>query len=201
MKRATIELVVFAMLVAAGAASRVWFRDVPNFAPIAAMALFAGCFFRRPAVALLVPLLAMLISDCFLGFYEWRLMTVVYAMLALPVALRPLTRRLLAIERGRVGRTAVALTGLLSCSLASSLAFFAATNLAVWYGSSWYPQSWQGLVECYAAALPFLKYTLLGDLFYACLLFGGYAAAVHASWLESEQREPALVGAERAPSA
>ncbi|MEX2027670.1 MAG: DUF6580 family putative transport protein [Pirellulaceae bacterium] len=193
MKRATIELAVFVLLVAAGAASRVLFRELPNFAPIAAMALFAGYFFRHSFVAMLAPLSAMLISDGFLGFYEWPLMAVVYAMLTLPVALRPLARHFLAIERGQVSRTAASLAGLITCSLGSSLLFFAATNFAVWYGGPWYPQNWQGLLECYAAAIPFLKYTLLGDLFYACLLFGGNAAAVNLSWLSSAEGELAPV--------
>ncbi|HUE71744.1 MAG TPA: DUF6580 family putative transport protein [Pirellulaceae bacterium] len=193
MQRATIEISVFLLLVAAGATSRVLFRELPNFAPIAAMALFAGYFFRRSSVAMLVPLSAMLISDCFLGFYEWPLMAVVYAMLTLPVALRPLARRFLTIERGQVSRTAASLAGLLTCSLGSSLLFFAATNFAVWCGSTWYPQSWQGLLACYGAAIPFLKYTLLGDLCYACLLFGGYAAAVNLNWLTSAEGERAAV--------
>jgi hypothetical protein len=187
-KRATIEVIVFALLVTAGAASRILFRELPNFAPIAAMALFAGYFFCRGSVAMLVPLSAMLISDCFLGFYDWQLMTVVYAMLTLPVALRPLVRRFLAIEGGQFTRTAASLAGLLTCSLGSSLLFFVATNFACLYGSTWYPQNWLGLVECYAAAMPFFKYTLLGDLFYACLLFGAYATSVHWCWLTSNSQ-------------
>ena len=41
----------------------------PNFAPITAMSLFAGAYFTRKQLAFIVPLLAMLISDLFLGFY------------------------------------------------------------------------------------------------------------------------------------
>ena len=33
-----------------------------------------------------------------------------------------------------------------------------------------------GLAACYAAALPFLQNTIVGDLFWTSLLFGGYAA-------------------------
>ena len=178
MKRAAASAVVFVLLVAAGVASRVLFRDVPNFAPIAAMALFAGYFFRRTWLAPLVPLLAMTISDCFIGRYDWKLMAVVYAMLTLPVAWGPLTRRFLAIERHSASRTARSLAGLVTCSLGCSLAFFVVTNLACWYLDDWYPHNWQGLTACYAAAIPFFKYTLLGDLFYASILFGGYALAV-----------------------
>ena len=41
----------------------------PNFAPITAMSLFAGAYFTRKQFDFMVPLLAMLISDLFLGFY------------------------------------------------------------------------------------------------------------------------------------
>lgn len=171
--------VVFVLLVAAGAASRVLFREVPNFAPIAAMALFAGYYFRRAWLAPLVPLLALAISDWFIGLYDWKLMVVVYGMLTLPAALRPLVRRFLAIERQPASRTALSLLGLVTCSLGCSLAFFLATNFACWYFDNWYPHNWQGLTACYAAAIPFFKYTLLGDLCYASVLFGGYAAVVN----------------------
>jgi hypothetical protein len=34
-----------------------------------------------------------------------------------------------------------------------------------------------GLEACYVAAIPFFQNTLAGDLFYASLLFGGFAVA------------------------
>lgn len=179
MQRSLIEFTALIVLVVAGAASRIWFRDLPNFAPIAAMALFAGYFFRTAWLAMLVPVAAMLVSDAFIGFYDWKLMAVVYGALTLPVALRPLLRHYLAIEPRRVRGVAQSLLGLMTCSLGCSLLFFAATNFACWYGSNWYPQTWQGLTACYVAAIPFFKYTLLGDLIFACLLFGGYALAIN----------------------
>ena len=36
-----------------------------------------------------------------------------------------------------------------------------------------------GLAACYAAAIPFFQNTVAGDLFYAVLLFGGFALAKH----------------------
>ena len=90
MKRETVvDVAILTLLVAAGAGSRVLFHDLPNFAPIAALSLFAGYFFRRWTLAVFVPLLAMAISDAVLGAYQWQMMVVVYAMLALPVATRP----------------------------------------------------------------------------------------------------------------
>ena len=59
--------------------------------------------------------------------------------------------------------------------IAYSLLFFVVTNLAVWAFSGMYPLTSAGLATCYAAALPFLPQTVIGDLFWAAVLFGGYA--------------------------
>jgi hypothetical protein len=37
----------------------------------------------------------------------------------------------------------------------------------------------QGLTQCYVAALPFLDKTVLGDLFWTAVLFGGAWAVAH----------------------
>ena len=66
------EAVAFMALVASGVALRVTFHDLPNFAPVAAMALFAGYYFRSRIVALCVPLLVMTISDWFWAVTTWR---------------------------------------------------------------------------------------------------------------------------------
>lgn len=66
---------------------------VPNVSPVAASALFAGMMLRSRALALVVPLAAMLIGDFFAGFYDWRVMAVVYAALTLPAVAGILARR------------------------------------------------------------------------------------------------------------
>ena len=134
---------------------------VPNVSPVAASALFAGMMLRRRSLALVVPLAAMLISDPLLGFYDWRVMAVVYAAMALPAVAGILARRY------RASRVVVPTV------LACSLIFFATTNFAVWAFSGMYSLDMAGLMQCYVAALPFLKYTVAGDLFWAAVLFGG----------------------------
>jgi len=54
-----------------------------------------------------------------------------------------------------------------------SILFFLLSNGAVWAFSGMYPLTWQGLTQCYAAALQFLDKTVLGDLFWTAVLFGG----------------------------
>src|SRR5262245_34638329 len=58
--------------------------DAPNVTPIAASAVFAGMVLRSRALALAVPIAALLLSDLVAGAYDWRIMGVVYAALALP---------------------------------------------------------------------------------------------------------------------
>ena len=43
---------------------------LPNATPIAAMALFSGVYFNNKKYAFIIPLLAMFLSDLFLGFYK-----------------------------------------------------------------------------------------------------------------------------------
>ena len=57
---------------------------VSNFSPVAAAALFAGAVLGRRWLAIAIPVIAMLIGDLVQGFYDLRVMAVVYAALALP---------------------------------------------------------------------------------------------------------------------
>ncbi len=74
--------------------------------------------------------------------------------------------------RIRKRRTFLPIAG---ATLAGSLIFFLATNFAVWLFGSRYALTWEGLVACYVAAIPFFHNTLLGNAFYGAALFGGIA--------------------------
>ena len=162
-------IAAIALLVLIGVAGRLM-PHPPNFGPIAAIAMFAGFYFRCRSCAVAVPLLAMLIADLFIGFYELPTMVAVYASLAIPVCCRPLLAgRYIALRIG-------------ACAAICSLMFFAVTNLAVWRFGGLYEPSPGGLVTCYAAALPFLKYTLAGDVVWCTALFGSYGLA---KWVTS----------------
>jgi hypothetical protein len=135
----------------------------PNFSPIGAMALFSGAYLGRRSLALVAPLAALFLSDLVLGFY--RGMGTVYFSVALVVVLGALVLR----------RTSAVRVGF--AALASSVLFFMLTNLGMWMFSGFYPRTQAGLETCYIAAIPFFQNTLAGDLFYAALLFGGFAVA------------------------
>jgi hypothetical protein len=135
-----------------------------NVTPIAASAVFAGMVLRSRALAVAVPLSAMLASDLVTGAYDWRIMGVVYAALALPAL----------AARCERARPVVVLAPLV---LSSSLLFFATTNFAVWAFSGMYAHDLHGLVLCYVAALPFLWNTVAGDALWTTLLFGTWWSA------------------------
>jgi hypothetical protein len=135
----------------------------PNFTPVDAMALFSGAYLGRRLVAFAAPLGALFLSDLVLGFYHG--MATVYSATALIVLIG-----WFAVKRVSPLRVGLA-------AIAGSILFFLVTNFGVWAGSGIYPHTSAGLAACYAAAIPFFKNTLAGDLFYAVLLFGGFRIA------------------------
>lgn len=157
---------------------------LPNVAPMAALALFVGCYLSGP-VGWVLAFGAMAISDVLghvwevpgMGFYNRGTMLTVYAAVGLTALLG--TRL-----RGRVSLASVPLA-----SLAGTAIFFVTTNFACWLDPMMgYAPTLDGLVNCYVSALPFARNTLLGDLFYSAVLFGAfeYLLAPRGTSLRSE---------------
>jgi hypothetical protein len=134
----------------------------PNFAPIGAMALFSGAVFTSRRVAFLLPLIAMIASDFFIGWYDVRILIAVYGSFLLSVVLGLYVQKRLSIAR------------IFGSAIASSVMFFLITNFAVWLFSGMYPVTFSGLGNAYLMGLPFLKWTIAGDIFYTGILFGLY---------------------------
>jgi len=60
-----------------------------------------------------------------------------------------------------------------SVSLLSTLTFFVVSNFAVWASyHTLYAATFQGLVYCYVAAIPFLRHTLVADMVFTAIFFG-----------------------------
>jgi hypothetical protein len=142
--------------------------DVPNFQPVMAVAMLSGFLFRRQLAGLLATTAGMLLSDALIGFYDWRLTIVVYAALLLPM----LGGRILRRWRTESLRMAA---GILGFSGLAAVNFYLATNTAVWLCGGWYPFTLTGLGTALLMGLPFLKWTLSGNLLFAVILFGGTA--------------------------
>lgn len=133
----------------------------PNVSPVAAMALFGGVYFADRRVAFLVPFLALLLSDILIGLHDTMLY--VYAGFALTVAI------------GFYIRSKLSATRITAAAVFSSALFFGLTNFGAWLTSGIYPATAEGLLQAYVAGIPFLQNSLLGNLFFTALMFGGFA--------------------------
>ena len=135
----------------------------PNFTPIGAMALFGGAYFSKKYLAFIVPFLAMFLTDLILGFHAT--MWAVYLSFGLIVVIG-----ILMINK-------VKILNIFLASVAASVLFFVVTNFAMWTVGGIYSSDLNGLLECYTAAIPFFSYTLIGNLFFAGIMFGVFEIA------------------------
>ncbi len=160
-------------IIAVAAVAR-FFTPIPNFTPIAAIALFGGAYFSKKSVAFLVPLMAMGIADLFIGGYDIISMLAVYSSFVLAVVIGLQIGRKVTFTRVAVG------------AVTSSVVFFVVTNFATWLGGfCGYPMTMGGLLLCYEMAIPFFRNEFLGTLVYTGVLFGAFELA--------KRRFPALV--------
>lgn len=159
-----VRLIVLSALIFGLAFLNIFFKDIPNFSPIAAIALFSGTFFSNKKLAFLIPIAAIFISDLFVGLHS--LMWAVYLSFALVVVLGTTIKRVAPLK-------------VVGLSLLGSCLFFVITNFAVWAQGSFYPSSFGGLMECYYMAWPFFKNTLIGDLSFNVVLFTAFSFAEH----------------------
>lgn len=172
-KKINLRLGVLAALIILAAFSRV-IPHIPNFSPLGAIGLFGAAHFSKKWQAFLIPIAATWLSDLFINnviyaqyyptftwFYEgfyWQYGSYILITLAALFIFRKVTTQ-------RV----------LAGALTSTAIFFLISNFGCFPGSSSYPQNFDGLMTCYTAGIPFLKGTLLGDLFYSGVLFGSFA--------------------------
>ncbi|MCB9080673.1 MAG: hypothetical protein H6555_03070 [Lewinellaceae bacterium] len=145
----------------------------PNFTPVGAISLFGAAYFSRKYLAILLPILALWLSDLVLNnvvyaqqfpeFYPgftWFGVPTVYLGFVLIVGL------------GWALLSRITAGKLLVASLAASVLFFLVTNAGAWWADPIYPKNAGGLVAAYTAGIPFFWNTLLGDLLYTGVLFG-----------------------------
>ena len=131
----------------------------PNFTPIIAVAIMSGYFFKNINLSFLTLVVAMLIGDIFIGFYEN--MIFVYASLLL------ITFVFYKISN-KINFKSLFIYGFIG-----SLIFFIISNFGVWaLGSPGvydivYEKNLNGLVECYILAIPFFGNTFLSTVIFA----------------------------------
>jgi hypothetical protein len=136
---------------------------LPNSTPISAVTIAASKHVGR-TMTIAVPLMAMLLSDLVLGFYNFNILLSVYLSFALIALMSTWAKQF----KSRAATVTLVLS--------SSLLFFLVTNGAVWLFSPWYAKNIGGLLYSYELGLPFLRNMLFGDIVYASVLLGALPA-------------------------
>ena len=131
----------------------------PNFTPIIAVAIMSGYFFKNINLSFLTLIVAMLVSDLFIGFYE-NVIFVYASLLLITFVFYKISNK-------------INFKNLFIYGFIGSLIFFIVSNFGVWaLGSPGvhdiaYEKNLNGLVECYILAIPFFGNTFLSTLIFA----------------------------------
>lgn len=172
------NLWVVGIIICVAAVTRI-IPHYPNFTAVGAAALFGGAYLRKN-YAILIPIVALFVSDLFLNnliyanqfpnnydgfvFFEasslWG-----YAAF---IAIAWMGSRF--IRQGKV-------LSIIGTSVGASVLFFLVSNFSAWLGSALYAKTIAGLLMAYAAGIPFFWNTLAGDFFFVAIFFGSYALA------------------------
>jgi hypothetical protein len=160
-----------------------------NIAPLGAMALLGGMYLGR-RYALWVPLTVLALTDLVLN-----------ARMGYPILYWPRVFDYAAfVFVGLLGLWARdrKLGVKIGAALATPFLFFMLSNFAVWLfglnlANQHYPQTLTGLLDCYTAALPFLRGTMIGDwafmaVFASAALLVRRTAGQRLRWLVAEAR-------------
>ncbi|WP_018692953.1 DUF6580 family putative transport protein [Algicola sagamiensis] len=170
MKKSQLIFILSAMALAA--LSRL-LPHPPNFTAVGAMALFAGAVLERKSLALLVPLLAYWFSDLILNnavygaYYDgfvWFSSNLLWVTMALVGS----------IFLGRLLKKQVNFINISAVSLSSATVFYLVTNFGVWTSGQMYPMTFEGLLSCYIAGIPFYGNQLASTLLYTGVVFTLY---------------------------
>ena len=145
--------------------------NIPNVTPIAAMALFGGAYFGKRHIGYIIPLVTLFISDLVLmaidpayGFHA----TMIYVYIGFAIT----------VTIGIAMKKRINIYSVFGASILSSVIFFLLTNFGSWMTLMMpYPMSFAGLMECYTAGLPFLRWEALGTLGFSTVLFGVFYLA------------------------
>ena len=177
MKISKSVIIAMVLLVLVAALYRVFPNRPLGFAPQYAMAIFGGVIFvNNKKWAFLLPILSMFLSDLLFqvlysnhltsmqGFYEgqWQNYLLFAALTSIGFFIRKIN-----------------VLNIFIASIAAPSVFFLFSNLVVWAG--WQgtrgfgrPKTLNGLLQCYADALPFYPNSIYSTLLFSCILFGSY---------------------------
>ena len=185
MKLNKSTLAAFILLIITASLYRIWDGRPEGFVPHIAMAIFGGAIVKdqKNYLGFILPLLLIFVSDVLYevlwinelsaipGFYEGQVIN--YILFAGLTLFGFLMKK-------------INLKNVAGFSISGSVLFFIFSNFAVWATHSGLqrPMTFNGLMMCYGDAIAFYRdyglikgfvgNSVLGDLFFSFILFGGY---------------------------
>ncbi len=149
-----------------------------GFSPVIAIALFSGLIIKQRSMSFLLPVIALVVSDLvihvlykigefpYAGLYhgQWK----VYLILLSATLIGWL------LKGRKYGSLIVG-------AIAAPTVFYLISNFMVWLGSDgvYYTKDFDGLINCYVAAIPFYRNALTGTLVFLPAILLTYNALVH----------------------
>lgn len=135
-----------------------------NFTAVGGLAVFGGS--KLPLKkALFITIASMFLADIVIGFHTTMWATYLGMTGAVLI--------------GRMIAQNKSLRHILGASMISSIFFFIITNFGVWMAwQNMYPKTISGLIECYVAAIPFFRNSIIGDLVYTTIFSLSYGIVV-----------------------
>lgn len=135
---------------------------IPDLTPITSLCLFSPTIFSKQ-VSFLITLIILLVSDLLLhllfGFAilgSWTLFT--YSGWIFVTAL------------GFIFSKQITITRTIIFSFYAAIAFWVWTNFGTWCATNLYSHDLSGLRQCYVAALPFLRNSIIGSCMWSGVL-------------------------------
>jgi len=160
---------------------------LPNFAPVAAIALCAGMFFSK-RIALVLPAAILLFSDLILNAHYG------VALLSGEMIIRYAAFLLIGIFGMQLG-SRITTTKTLGATVGGSLFFYVTTNSVAWLSMPLYSKTFAGWVQALTVGTPgymptwmFFRNSLLSDLVFTALFL------VCLRFAATKQEEPGVPG-------
>ncbi len=154
MQRNILRLIFAIILIAFGSLGRILLLDLPNVETLTVASLLAGGVLGG-FYALIVPVAVVAITDLYIG--NTNILIFTWAAWAIIGLLGMVLRK----KEKTSFKFIFSITGL---GIGASLFFYLYTNFGVWLLTSLYDKTFSGLLMCYYMGLPFLKYSLTGNL-------------------------------------
>lgn len=174
------EILLLSILFVALTAARLLMPEA-NFNPLGAVALMGGLLFGKRILAFTIPLGALLVGDLLMAasspmygdylfsssFFTVYLSYALIIVMGIALAKRP---SMMKVIGGSIG---------------AAVLFFIVSNFGSWLYFGMYPMNFGGLMECYAAGIPFFRPTVISQLAFSLGIYLVYAF--------STQRKPVLI--------